>query len=339
MTRIRAAAAALLLSSTFLAGPPARALESDQYFAWGREIEDSTDVLNAKVTLEIERVLAEINAGRGWRRKSCDDVVEEIVSRFRQFIFQDFELWATKTTLVDRVPRTPEEELEYRERYLYHNTHFFDLGTKIPPSPTIEIDGVRLGTDKLSHFFAEGWWYFKWYRSSRESGSDVEEAERRAIRLGIVWEKTILGLLASGVFSPGDLEANFQGMRFLVGLCEGDAPGLRRTEEGWRYAGRFDFRDHVSPEWDESWQPPAFGKQRWKKVRPALIAYCPLLSDPRVSLQRRAYAARDRTTPTERELRALVEAGKLPDPAAFALDAHCPGNGPTHAVSAFRGPD
>ena len=312
---------ALVLSSVI--GIPAVSLESDQYYAWGRELPDSTDVLNSKVRLEIDRVLKAVNSKKSGKGVSCEGVVERIVPRFRKFIFQDIELWAVNSSLVARIPATAEEELEFRKHYLYRNTHALDVGTKVPPSPTIELHGVRLGTDKLSHFFSEGWMYYKWYRKYRKSGLSVEEAERRVIRRGIWWERTILGSVSSGVFSIGDLEANYQGLRFLAAMCEGDSPALKRDETGWRYVDAFDFRNYVSPSWDESYQPPIFGKRRWKKVRPALVEYCPMLHDPRVIRQRAEYSRRDRDTPTKREVRKLVEAGRLRDPRQFALDAHC----------------
>jgi len=57
--RLRTAAAALVL----LAGATAAmALETDQFWAWGRTLTDSTDVLNAEVNAEIESVLFRVNA-------------------------------------------------------------------------------------------------------------------------------------------------------------------------------------------------------------------------------------------------------------------------------------
>jgi hypothetical protein len=307
-----------------LASPgPTRALESDQYYARGRDLADTTDVLNAKVRLEIELVLEEINATRSWRRMDCHRVVKAIVPRFKEFIFQDIELWATNSSLVPRIPATPEEELEFRRKYIYRETHALDVGTKVPPSPTIEVNGVRMGTDKLSHFFSEGWWYYKWYRKYRKSGLSIEEAERKAIQRGIWWERTILGLVSSGVFSLGDLEANYQGMRFMASMCDADSPALNQTDDGWRFTGAFDFRDHVTPEWDESYQPPVFGKRRWNRVKPVLVEYCPMLHDPRVMARRLEYRRRDDETPTEREVRKLVEAGKLADPRQFSLESNC----------------
>lgn len=298
------------------------ALETDQYYAWGRKLPDATDVMNAKVNLEIREVLERVNQHDSGRRFACSDVVKRIVPRFKWFIFQNIEMWAVNSPLVTRIPGTAAEELEYIQRYLYHITGLFDPGTKVPPSPTIEMNGVRLGTDKLAHFFSQGWWYYKSYRKARQDGLDRSAAELYAIRRGIFGEKTVLGW-TWGIFSNADLEANYQGMRFLVGLCEGDSPTLGLTEEGWRQARPFDFRDWVTPEWDESYQPSMYGEWRWKRVRPVLAGYCPLLGDPEVSRRRKDYARRDVLTVTEREVARLVADGVLPDPRQFSLPAVC----------------
>ncbi len=309
---------------SILVSSSATALETDQYSAWGRELSDATNALNAKVNLEIERVLEHANASENGRQLGCHQMVKQILPRFRQFIFQDIELWTTNTTLVDRIPRTPEEELAFRGEYLYRITGPLDLGTKVPPSPTIELNRIRIGTDKLSHFFSEGWWYYKWYRKARSRGLEPEESEQYALRRGIFPEKTILGLLASGVFSLGDLEANFQGMRFLVGLCKEDNPRLFKTDTGWVMRRPFDFRDYVTPEWDESYHPSVYSKRRWKKVLPVLTEYCDRYEHPAVVERRAHYARIDRVTPTERLIDELVGEGRLSDPQQFSIEANCP---------------
>ena len=148
--------------------------------------------------------------------------------------------------------------------------------------------------------------------------------------LGIFTERTILGVSSSGIMSLGDLEANYQGLLFFFGLCDGRDPGLTRTPAGWGLARPFDIRDYVSPEWDESWQPNIYTPSRWAKVRPVLARYCELLNDPEIRRQRASYAARDRETPTEAVVRELVAAGKLADPRQFTIEAIC-GVPPTEA--------
>lgn len=305
---------------------PAPAIETDQYYAWDREMEDSTEVLNAKVNSEILLVLDEINAKQSWPALDCFRAAKQIHDHFRLFIFHDLELWANNTSLVDRVPATPEEELLFRRRYLYHTRNPFDVGTWMPPSPTIEVAGVRIGTDKLTHFFSEGWMAYGWYRGGVAKGLSSAEAESRAIDRGILLERSILGLGASGVLAHADLEANYQGMLFFRGLCGTDSPALEKGSEGWRMSRPFDFRDHVSPEWDESWQPNTFLKRRWKKVEPILRSYCPLLEHPAVVRRREAYARRERETVTEVRVREMIREGKLADPREFAIEHVCAEN-------------
>ena len=323
-TRISVAvpeSAALLLAMLCCTG--ASAIETDQFYAWGRTIEDSTEVLNARVNLGIEEALASANAEPARERLSCEDVVRRVVSRFRYVIFWEPELWAMNSGLVARVPATREENALYARTYLYANTSFADNVRRMPPSPTVEAAGVRFGTDKLTHFFSEGHMQHRWRLEYLREGHAPEEAERRAIRRGIFVERTLLGMTSSGVFSPADLEANDAGMRFYDSLCDASSPRLLETDAGWRLDRPFDLRDHVTPRWDESWQPNAFSERRWRKVLPSLRAYCPLLEDEGVRARRAAYLVRDRETPTERVVRDLVRRGKLPDPSAFSIDAVC----------------
>lgn len=311
--------AALLLASASLAG----ALETDQYYAWGRELAESTDAVNAKVNLEIGIALERINGRRTSRNMSCETVAAKVTSRLRMLIFHPVELWASNTSLVDRIPATVEEELAYPRASIYGIHGPFDIGAWLPPSATIQLNGVRVGTDKLAHFFSGGRAYYLVYRRARRWGLDREQAEIRAIDRGIFSEQTYLGKTSSGVFSAADLEANFQGMRFLSGLCEGQAPRLQRGAQGWELTRPFDFREYVTVEWDESYNTSGFSAGRWKKVRPRLLEHCPKLADPALQEQRRAYAARDAQTVTERRIRELIDSGRMRDPGDFSIDRLC----------------
>jgi hypothetical protein len=44
-----------------LASAMGEALETDQYYAWGRPLADSTGAVNARFNLELERALARIS--------------------------------------------------------------------------------------------------------------------------------------------------------------------------------------------------------------------------------------------------------------------------------------
>jgi hypothetical protein len=312
-----------LAAIAVLFAPTTGAIETDQFYTWGRELADATAVLDAKVNAEMLNELERINSTRSWNRHACEDVARRIERHFRLFIYHDLQLWADNSSLLERIPATKQEERLYRKRYIYRNRGPFDVGTWIPPSPTVSLNGVRIGTDKLTHFFSEGWMSYQWYAEGLEQGLSAVEAEKRAVRRGILLERSVLGMAASGVFSLADLEANYQGMVFFREMCQDVDPLLIRDATGWHLSRPFEFRHFVTPEWDESYQPSVFGKRRWKKVRPVMLEYCPLLDDPQVARMRADYAARDSVTFTERIVEELVEEEKLQEPSRFTIDQLC----------------
>lgn len=330
--------AAACLGVAVLAGQlvavPVRALETDQYYSWGRTLADSGEAINAKVNFELRAALAEVNAKDGGRSTQCREILDVVKARYTMFIFQRIELWAARTETLSRIPSTPDEEFSYRKNWIYSQLAWYDLARSVPPSPTVEVDGIRFGTDKLSHFFSEGHWYYKWYDAARADGAPREAAEELAVRRGVALETTVLGGFISGVMSVGDLEANYQGLRFYQGLCEGDAPALALGEAGWTLRQPFDLRPYLSPEWDESYSPNVVRPGRWDRVRPAILLHCPMLLDPAVIALRKSYAARDRETFSEQIVKEMVAAGQLADPVDFGVESLCAEHSARAQVSA-----
>jgi len=317
----RAAAAAIAVAALTT---PVASLETDPFYAWGRDIADSADALDARMNAEIGLVLERVNASRG-ASLSCDGVVDRILRRMRQFLFHRTELWLLNAPEIARVPDTPDDEREYRKRYLLHDTYALDVATWMPPSPTIEVDGIRIGTDKIAHFVSQGGYYRRWYLEAIADGRTPDEAAERAIRRGMWVERRLLGWSASGVLSLADLEANERGMRWLVGLCHGDAPGLALRDGRWTAVRPFAIRDHITPDWDEWWNPNLYTHRRWKKVLPVLREHCPMLDDPGVRAMRARYAAADRRSATERMVDEAIAEGRLPSREAFRIETVCAG--------------
>jgi hypothetical protein len=300
----------------------AHALESDGFWAWGKPLGDSSEAINAKVNAELRAVVAEANEAKPGEL-DCTTLERRFMRRMRFPSFQTVEVWAMGSPLVDRTPRTIEEEEHYRKEWLFAATIPGDVVRWMPPSPIISIGGVRLGTDKLGHFFSEGILLHSRFEARREKGDTVAQAEADALKWSVLTERTFLGLSTSGVFSRGDLEANHEGMRFYNQLCDVDEPMLRRVDGAWTLTRPFDIRDYVTPEWDETWQSPIFGAMRWPRIRRRLETYCPLLADPAVRAERERYAARDTETETERLVAEIVASGKLADPEQFSLEHVC----------------
>ena len=305
----------------FASGSVARALETDQYYAWERAIADSEAAINAWVNREIESELAEIRSSRARRPPECEAVTHRIVARFRSLLFHDVVTFVSNSPEVDRYPKSYDEVQAYRRGNQYKRAMPWQVINWMPPSPTLEAAGVRFGADKFGHFFSQGGLYYRWYRSARSEGLDAASARQLAIRRGLVLERLFLGGTLEGVLSPADLEGNYQGMRFYAGLCE--RPALELAADGWRLAVPFRLREYLTPEWDESWAPNLVTDRVFRKLEPALRAYCPKLDDPATLGRRAYYAAIDRITETERALYALLEERAIPDPTRFRLETVC----------------
>ena len=309
----------LTLSAGLLIGAPAHALETDQFYAWGKPIEDSTEHLNAWVRLEIQSAL---DSKAGSAAEDCEAAVDELQKRLQHSIYQPIELWIISSDLVDKIPKGLEANREYRSNYLLSETYKFDTARGLQPSPTLQVNEIRFGSDKLAHFFSEGWWYYKHWRQHREESTE-EEMQRKLFNFGVKLEKSIQGTKLTGVFSPADLEANYQGLEFYKDLCHGDQALLSQQEGRWLFSDQFDIGGYVYPKWDESWNPNYYTRKRWEGVRKTMAGYCPLLGSDWVIQQRKRYAELDRLTVTEKLVRELVDAGELPDPRKYDITSVC----------------
>jgi len=299
----------------------AGAMETDQYWAWGRPLADSTETVNAKFNLELERAIASFPDHKP--PASCRQIAVAYRSRMRFLLLHEIQIWAWNSEWVARIPDGGDEQREYRQTNLYSNHPLIDTGTWMPYTPTIKVAGVRFGTDKLAHLVSSGWTHYTRYRKGLEKGETPEDAERGAVRRGVIEESLILGNLASGVQSIADIEANHAGVRIYRDLCDVADPILALDGDGWKIARPLDLRDYVTPRWDESYQPSVYNKTRWRRIRPVLEGYCDRLNDPQVVAMRRRYHELDQGSLVGKVVAERVAEGKLADPAQFGLEKVC----------------
>lgn len=85
-------------------------------------------------------------------------------------------------------------------------------------SSTVKIYDAEFGTDKVAHFFQQGYSYYKVYKRAISEGFAPDKAVQKAIHWGKTSERTFYGTLVSGVYSNADLCANFVGMKFYLNL-------------------------------------------------------------------------------------------------------------------------
>ena len=87
-------------------------------------------------------------------------------------------------------------------------------------SPTVNLYGTNFGTDKMAHFFDQGYDYYKIYKRGVEKGLTEDEAIQETVKWGHKTEKTYFGTLVSGVYSNADLYSNYAGLKFYLGLTK-----------------------------------------------------------------------------------------------------------------------
>lgn len=311
----------------FLISTAAYATETDQYFAWNRienPLKDSLEATNAKINDDIQVALASVNRAPSWKYFPCYVVVGMMVNEWSFFIGKNWpELWGNSSPLVERLPETRKDKYDYKYVSLYGPKSLLDWGVIAGAAPTIRINGVNIGTDKLGHHFVEGGKYYRVYHEELEAGKTPDEAEKAAIDFGISLEKGKLGLRTSGVFSNGDLESNYQGFRFYRNLCEGG--GLKKTPSGWILKKPYDAREYVNLDWDESLNGSTYKPYRWNKVKQRLKRYCSYLEKPEIAALKKRYRERplSEISTSVKYLTTLIAEGKVLDPALQSLEAAC----------------
>ncbi|HEX4383102.1 MAG TPA: DUF4157 domain-containing protein, partial [Myxococcales bacterium] len=116
-------------------------------------------------------------------------------------------------------------------------------------NPTMKVHGICIGSDKLGHFFQQGWTYAATAGGSGGTAAAEEQSERS--------EGGGFGLATTGVFSNADQEANRQGSKFYNDLVA--APGMT-----------FSIARYISSRWSEvdnsNFYEDSTGHQVWANV-------------------------------------------------------------------------
>jgi hypothetical protein len=201
----------------------------------------------------------------------------------------------------------------------------------------VQLHGIRMGLDKLSHFRGGGFIYFKQYNDyihKYKRQYDAPLARRKAfeeaIDLGIKSEHSLLGTRGTGVFSYADLEANFQGLKLLLNLCLDPEPGshpylsqvTRDGKKQWVLAKSVNMARYFNPSFDEFINPSVFSDKVWPTTATQLKKYCPQLHTPAFA---DFYPADLFQAPSANRLylQRLINHGTLVDPTPYSLKTLC----------------
>ncbi|MEK6873217.1 MAG: hypothetical protein AABW91_00040 [Nanoarchaeota archaeon] len=261
--------AGLLTIGAFLSSP-VKALETDQYLTWNIELKDSSQAFNDYLNNElIPNYLEKVNEGPN--KKPNKKSKEELISGLYNYAFHGLYSSRVKHFLntSDEIDRFPDKSVSYRKykRESIYRSNFPFPWFFLPMSRTINLNGNYLGVDKIGHFFGFGERYFHKYTKLRGKGINEQEAVEKVINRGIALEELFVGSIIDGVFSPADLEANYQGFIFARDLSSSEEPYFELSDGKWKLARNMDITKYINPDFDESYNQSLFSGLRKQFVQ------------------------------------------------------------------------
>ncbi len=198
------------LSSIFfilgLASVHAYAFETDQFTLPPEPLKDVGTELNQLVLTAVNQAIAEANTKQDFSETDLADRVHHHLCS--NITLCEPEAWAAQTTNFKPA--------------LWESIHK-GVFAPIPfaflfDSPTINVFGVYLGTDKIGHFFAQGYGYYETFMKAIGNGLSEEAAIRKTVQEGINEERSYFGYWPAGTYSNADLAADYAGFKFYLNL-------------------------------------------------------------------------------------------------------------------------
>ncbi|HET7453624.1 MAG TPA: hypothetical protein VFL12_12830, partial [Thermoanaerobaculia bacterium] len=254
----------LVLLAAVLAGA-ATGAETDNLTYRFVPLAESAPALNRVVNATLDRIVKSANArlrNAGDPRRADDrDVEFAFVEAYRDAVLRRFDerLLPLFGACVERNdcagwPRF-ERIVLLGDESIYGESRYNRLA-EISLAPTFRLCGVRIGTDKLTHLFSNGFFY---WNAGRVRESPVR-TEADARRLALADEDALMGARSTGVSSPADAEASVAGYRLASSWFEGTDPVFARGRTTGTLVRRrdVDVCRFVTPAWDEAIDPPAF---------------------------------------------------------------------------------
>ncbi len=304
--------------------------EVDQYMAGNQLPNDESHYLNQLFNEKIQNALDDINETDP--DCSCAEAAGNVLKYFGIGLNSPLEKHVKNAGDFDKYPN---DDIPFSERYKksifrrevtsknidqYQN---YSLWLQI--DEVINVAGIYIGVDKLTHFTASGYLYYQIYNLALE-----QTKHEKAISIGIYGEKNILGKIPSGVFSYADLESNFQGLLFTLDLCCNGQSRLVRDGIGWSLSTPFDIKHYVNPYWDEAYNPSYYYEgpnlsllSKAQTVMKNIPHYCLLYKTQRIQKIFTYYDRIAEPSFSVLYLKELVDEGELPDPTPFDIRLIC----------------
>ena len=298
------AAAAVLLAGVLPAGP-SQAHEAEQYsLPLGRDFADLgpylSRIVHAAITDAASRTSDEIadaiDNGESPRRIADLQSADYIAGKVWEYLF----LAIPTNELFDLVLASPPVRARYPGLVTMYRPPssiyddpllVIDLTKAVRTffrSGTISAGGEVFGTDKLIHFINVGRIYHIQFAAQLGRGDSEQAAARAAVYSTLhnpfTSEDGLLGMLSTGIYSNGDLAANYAGLLFYRNLAAPVPIGTRtlppileRDGAGWRVVARPDsdfFTAFITPHWNEVLNPNSYAGYMMDRLQVLLAERC-----------------------------------------------------------------
>lgn len=228
---------AIIFAISLLHVTVALAFETDQYNLPPTPLADIGDEVTEYAIENIRKAISTVNAEIGQRQRCLDtagDKCDSDASERKRLAYLRSEEAIARAVFRELgsgiVPFTKSGSWMNSHRFRgqparyktsYRKSIFVFLPTDYYTiSPTVNMYGSSFGTDKIAHFFQQGYAYYRIAERAVAKGLDRNEAEKKAVDWGKMTERTYYGTLVGGVFSNADLYANYVGMKFYQGLTK-----------------------------------------------------------------------------------------------------------------------
>ncbi len=257
---------AIVMLSVLMCARPGDALETDQFTTPPRPLKDFGPLLQSHVTERLSRVIETANGNRqillrdaenaplGLIRRMLQDRADQILTPdyIADRLFDDLgpglpecviEQWAVQTST------RPDYQFAINPDDSVYGKFFQRPIMLQVLSPTINIYGIYLGTDKIGHFFQQGHDYYDVYREGERRGWSPERSTHAAVELGVSQEHGLYGEGFVSVYSNADLATNFAGLQFYLNLTRPvEVRGVVRPPILVISNGRWEFNPNSDPE-------------------------------------------------------------------------------------------
>ncbi len=305
--------AVILVLLLFLSSPYLLALEVDNFSTDQKKLTDVDTKIDDFVNLQIEKALDEVNQERLTCYQAKERLILFLQKRLTKAVVSPVEFFVTYNPAIDKVNPPLSETVYYNFKFFTKSPTLFKFINSL--APVIQIKGIKIGTDKLSHFFTEGLDSFIHEERLNYSATGLK-------KLWIYKEKSIWGLLSSGIFSYADIFANYQGLLFWRTLFGKDflkkrspyadhegvtTPSLTCEKGYWKQFKKFRIADYIHDGFNEAINCSTFRDQEtYEHFQEGLLRLsvdCPLERTRCIDLAK-VYgdAAEDIVSPVCREL-------------------------------------